>query len=116
MIVTSRDVALDRMRTLPGMLVSQAGAVLRRRDRPVLQTWNQSNAGAYAQRGLTPLTLKAVHRCAELAEQPLLLTMLALYGADGTQLQRPAFRQERGRALRVVDYQLRKAGGSQTPS
>jgi hypothetical protein len=53
-----------------------------------LDVWNAANAGHLAARGLTPLTPAAVLPHRELAGQPLLLLMLALYDADGNALQR----------------------------
>ncbi|MEU7477826.1 ATP-binding protein [Lentzea sp. NPDC042327] len=53
-----------------------------------LEVWNGSNAGYFAANGLVPLPAKAVLDHHDLAEQPLLLLMLALYDAVGNALQR----------------------------
>ncbi|MGW6931391.1 NACHT domain-containing protein [Lentzea sp. NPDC054927] len=53
-----------------------------------LDVWNSSNAGYFAANGLVPLPATAVLDHHDLAEQPLLLLMLALYDAVGNALQR----------------------------
>jgi hypothetical protein len=50
--------------------------------------WNRANAAHLAARGLAPLTPAAVLPHRQLAGQPLLLLMLALYDADGNALRR----------------------------
>jgi hypothetical protein len=49
--------------------------------------WNSENRGYFAQSGVAPLKLEAVLEYPELATQPLLLLMLALYDADKNALQ-----------------------------
>jgi hypothetical protein len=53
-----------------------------------LEVWRQSNASPLAQRGMRPLPPDVALGYPELAEQPLLLLMLALYDADANALQR----------------------------
>ncbi|WP_439657075.1 NACHT domain-containing protein [Lentzea sp. HUAS TT2] len=53
-----------------------------------LNVWNASNAGYFAEHGLEPLPIDDVLAHRVLAEQPLLLLMLALYDAAGNELQR----------------------------
>jgi hypothetical protein len=53
-----------------------------------LSVWNQVNASFFAQSALSPLTPEAVLRFEGLAEQPLLLLMLALYDTIENALQR----------------------------
>ncbi len=53
-----------------------------------LEVWNRSNAGYFAANGLAALPARAVLDHHDLAEQPLLLLMLALYDAAGNALQR----------------------------
>ena len=53
-----------------------------------LRVWNDANKAALADRGLQPLQPQTALEHAELASQPLLLLMLALYDADGNRLQR----------------------------
>ena len=87
-IVTSRTAVADRARIPPG------GAVAVRLEpfcddkvTQWLNVWNETNAGFYAAQDLLPLSDEAVLKGAELARQPLLLLMLALYDADGNALQ-----------------------------
>lgn len=88
-IVTSRTAVADRARIPPG------GAVAVRLEpfseaqvKRWLSVWNATNATHFARRALRPLTPAAVLRQAELASQPLLLLMLALYDATDNALQR----------------------------
>ncbi|WP_214323086.1 NACHT domain-containing protein [Nonomuraea sediminis] len=88
-IVTSRTAVADRARIPPG------GAVAIRLEpfTPVqverwLRVWNGDNQAFLAAQGLEPLSAEAALRRPELATQPLLLLMLALYDADGNALQR----------------------------
>ena len=74
-----------------------------------LATWNAANAGAFrGTGGLRRWTLATVLAHRELAEQPLLLLMLALYDADGNAL-RPAGELRPGRAVRAAAAPLRRA-------
>ena len=50
--------------------------------------WNEANRAYFAGQALHPLTTQAVLAQRDLAEQPLLLLMLALYDADSNALQR----------------------------
>ncbi|HWO68970.1 MAG TPA: hypothetical protein VNO31_53960, partial [Umezawaea sp.] len=52
-----------------------------------VRAWNAANT-QYFSAGLEPLSTEAVLKYSDLAEQPLLLLMLALYDADGNALQR----------------------------
>jgi len=90
-IVTSRVAVADRAK-LP-----TAGAAAVRlepfRDRQIerwLRIWNGRNAVCLARRDMQQLPLPAVLAHRALAEQPLLLLMLALYDADANDLQREA--------------------------
>ena len=49
--------------------------------------WNRANTDESVRRRLQPLPLQTVLDYAELAAQPLLLTMLALFDANANQLQ-----------------------------
>ena len=86
-VVTSRTVVADRVR------FPQRTAVVRLEpfgDDQIarwLAVWNAANAAQFAARGLQPLTLDAVRAHRELAEQPLLLLLLALYDGQANQLQ-----------------------------
>jgi hypothetical protein len=87
-IVTSRTAVADRARIPP------AGAVAVRLEpfdeRQVsrwLEIWNAANAAFFAGRGSSPLPAAAVLRQPDLASQPLLLLMLALYDAGDDALR-----------------------------
>jgi hypothetical protein len=55
-----------------------------------LEVWNRRNTDGLARRGLRRLPPSAALGYRALAEQPLLLLMLALYDADANGLQRSA--------------------------
>jgi CheY-like chemotaxis protein len=87
-VVTSRTAVADRVR------IPAQGAVAVRLEpfddeqiRRWLDVWNHANAGYLAERGLRPLPAAKALAHPELAGQPLLLMMLALYDADGNALQ-----------------------------
>ncbi|GAB3972785.1 hypothetical protein GCM10029978_050690 [Actinoallomurus acanthiterrae] len=116
-LVTSRTAVADRVR------VPAEGAVAVRLE-PFdgeqvgrwLEVWNDANAAYFAERGLRPLPAAALtHR--ELAEQPLLLMMLALYDADGNALQRESGRLDRAELYerlltRFAEREVAKSGAS----
>jgi hypothetical protein len=86
-VVTSRTTLADRTRSVWGMAAIRLEPF---RDAQVLRwlwVWNSANAAQLAARGLNPLPAKQVLAHSELAAQPLLLLMLALYDADDNALQ-----------------------------
>jgi hypothetical protein len=60
------------------------------RIRAWIETWNRANAGFFRTEGLAALSVTQVLARRDLAEQPLLLLMLALYDLDGNALGRLA--------------------------
>ncbi|WP_433171584.1 NACHT domain-containing protein [Actinoallomurus sp. CA-150999] len=115
-LVTSRTAVADRVR------VPAEGAVAVRLE-PFdgeqvgrwLEVWNDTNAAYFAERGLRPLPPAVAPR--ELAEQPLLLMMLALYDADGNALQRESGRLDRAELYerlltRFAEREVAKSGAS----
>ncbi|RJQ81796.1 hypothetical protein D5S17_04285 [Pseudonocardiaceae bacterium YIM PH 21723] len=52
-----------------------------------LRTWNQTNGDYFSAAGVRPLNIETAWRHQELAQQPLLLLMLALYDASANELQ-----------------------------
>ncbi|MFG1604212.1 NACHT domain-containing protein [Actinoplanes sp. NPDC049265] len=86
-IVTSRLAVADRAR------LAEDGVAVRLEpfdDAQVgrwLDTWNTANRAALGRRGLRTLPKEVVGRFPDLARQPLLLLMLALYDASGNALQ-----------------------------
>jgi len=89
-VVTSRTSVADRARTHEDMVALRLEPFDPARVTAWLQTWNAANVGHFAACGLAPLAPEVVLAHRELAEQPLLLLMLALYDADGNALQRVA--------------------------
>jgi len=87
-VVTSRTSVADRARVPPGTVALRLEPFDEARISTWLATWNAVNADEFAARGVTPLDLSAVLAYRELAEQPLLLLMLALYDADDNALRR----------------------------
>jgi hypothetical protein len=87
-IVTSRTSVADRARAPEDMLALRLEPFDPDRVMTWLNTWNATNAGHFAARGLAPLSSEVVLAHPDLAAQPLLLLMLALYDADGNALQR----------------------------
>jgi hypothetical protein len=88
-LVTSRTAVVDRAR-IP------AGGVACIRLEPFspdqvelwVSQWNRTNSAYFTEQTLKPLATGAVLAQPDLAEQPLLLLMLALYDADSNALQR----------------------------
>ncbi|MYW63390.1 hypothetical protein GTY65_04760 [Streptomyces sp. SID8379] len=82
-LVTSRTSVADRARYPQGMVALRLEPFRPEQIQRWLAIWNEANAHT-----LRPLTWEAVTRHAELASQPLLLTMLALYDATEGRLNR----------------------------
>jgi len=90
-IVTSRTAVTDRARIPQGAVAVRLEPFNKAQVAAWLEVWKRYNASRLAERGLRPLPTELALSHAELAEQPLLLLMLALYDADGNALQdRPA--------------------------
>jgi hypothetical protein len=87
-IVTSRTVVADQTRFPAESLAVRLEPFTPDQIRRWVATWNRYNADGLARRGLQPLTTVAVNVHGELAEQPLLLLMLAIFDAAGNGLQR----------------------------
>lgn len=89
-VVTSRTVVADRAR------LTDAGIAIRLEDfspaqtRRWLELWNAKNSAHFTAQGLLPLDPDRVLIQPELAGQPLLLLMLALYDAQDNAFQREA--------------------------
>ncbi|WP_433830344.1 NACHT domain-containing protein [Actinoplanes sp. CA-015351] len=87
-MVTSRVAVADRARLPSGSLAVRLEPFDAAQLERWLATWNHANAGYWQATGRDPLTLDVVRRYPDLAEQPLLLLMLALYDADDNVIQR----------------------------
>jgi predicted kinase len=86
-LVTSRIVVADRARFPRDTAVVRLEPFTDDQIARWLSVWNRSNAARFTERGLRPLGLEAVLAHRELAEQPLLLLLLALYDGQANHLQ-----------------------------
>ncbi|WP_328375832.1 hypothetical protein [Micromonospora zamorensis] len=89
-VVTSRTSVADRARPPEDTVALRLEPFDEERVGAWLTTWNSTNREHLIARGLEPLSASTVLRHPDLAGQPLLLLMLALYDADGNGLQRLA--------------------------
>lgn len=86
-VVTSRTAVADRARIPPETSVIRLEPFDDDQIRRWVTTWNDGNDGYFRERGLQPLPVERVLTVRNLAEQPLLLLMLALYDADANALR-----------------------------
>lgn len=86
-LVTSRTVVADRARFPDNSVVLRLEPFDEPQVRAWLEVWNAHNAGGLAARGLRPLPAGTALAHGELAGQPLLLLLLALYDAGANALQ-----------------------------
>lgn len=86
-IVTSRTAVTDRARFPHGTTAIRLEPFNERQISAWLNIWDQLNRDSLAGRGMRPLPINVALSFGELAEQPLLLLMLALYDADANVLQ-----------------------------
>jgi NACHT N-terminal Helical domain 7 len=90
-VVTSRMAVADRAQLpAPGAVVVRLEPFRPQQINRWIEVWNQRNAAGLARRGLTTLPTATALEHSTLAEQPLLLLMLALYDADANGLQQAA--------------------------
>ena len=86
-IVTSRTAVTDRARFPHGATAIRLEPFDEGQITAWLNIWDQTNRVSLARRGMRPLPASVALSYGELAEQPLLLLMLALYDADANVLQ-----------------------------
>ncbi|MEU4422573.1 AAA family ATPase [Actinoplanes sp. NPDC024001] len=86
-MVTSRIAVADRARVPAGSLVVRLEPFDAAQQEQWLAIWAGANAAHWAGAGRRPLGPGVLRRFRDLAEQPLLLLMLALYDATGNALQ-----------------------------
>jgi hypothetical protein len=116
-LVTSRTAVADRAQHPPGTVALRLEPFQPDQIRVWIQQWNNRNARSLVARGLSTLSweLLAPHR--RLAEQPLLLTMLALFHGAGNDFQgedgRPLDEAELYEALLIsfARREVRKSAG-----
>jgi hypothetical protein len=87
-VVTSRTAVADRARFTAGALAIRLEPFQDMQIIRWLQMWNATNAAYFTAHGVKPLPPEVVMAHQELASQPLLLMLLALYDADHNALQR----------------------------
>jgi hypothetical protein len=87
-IVTSRTAVTDRARIPHGAVAVRLEPFDEDQVTAWLEVWERANARPLARRGMRPLPARIALSHRELAEQPLLLLLLALYDADANALQR----------------------------
>ncbi|KAB8194499.1 NACHT domain-containing protein [Nonomuraea phyllanthi] len=112
-IVTSRTVVADRIRLPEGLLGLQLQPFDDEQVRQWLDIWDQANRALLARRDLTPLPAASALAHGEMARQPLLLLLLALYDAGGNALQHDHGPLGRARLYEVLlrDFTERETGG-----
>lgn len=81
-LVTSRTAVANYARFPIGTLAARLEPFTESQIEQWLRTWNQVNLTYWTANGVQPLTLESVLSREELATQPLLLLMIALYAAD----------------------------------
>ncbi|MGW4873919.1 NACHT domain-containing protein [Streptomyces chartreusis] len=86
-LVTSRTAVADRASPPEGMIALRLEPFNDHQVAQWLEVWNTTNVASFAARGLQPLNADTVLAHRELASQPLLLLMLALYDSDRNALQ-----------------------------
>ncbi|GAA3600567.1 hypothetical protein GCM10022419_100890 [Nonomuraea rosea] len=113
-LVTSRTVVADRIRLPAGLLALQLQPFEDEQVRQWLDIWDQANRALLARRDLKPLPADAALVHGEMARQPLLLLLLALYDAGSNALQRDHGPLGRARLYEVLlrDYTERETGGA----
>ncbi|MFD9736678.1 NACHT domain-containing protein [Umezawaea sp. NPDC059074] len=87
-IVTSRTIVANSTRFPKGSFVIRLDSFSDNQVELWLTAWNRANRSLFSFGKVEPLTCEAALRNGDLARQPLLLLMLAIYDADGNLLQR----------------------------
>jgi len=86
-IVTSRITLIDKADIPLGATVIRLEEFDEARRKIWISFWNKTNQQYFKQAQIKPFELPANQKIIPLAEQPLLLLMLALYDSDGNQLR-----------------------------
>lgn len=85
-LVTSRITLIDKAEIPSGSTVMRLEDFDVKRQQKWIDTWNSCNYSYFRDRGLEPLALPQLENLRILAQQPLLLLMLALYDSDDNKL------------------------------
>ena len=86
-MVTSRTLAMQGAVVPEGVTVLQLAVFNKDQIHAWVDTWNRTNSEWFRLKGRQPCDVAVVLRMQHLAEQPLLLMMLALYDADAQALR-----------------------------
>lgn len=118
--VTSRTAVADRARPVSGMLAVRLEPFSEDQVAEWLHVWNETNWAVFRAWGRPPLLAETVLDQGELARQPLLLLMLALYDADEDRLRNTGASLGRAELYerllhRFAEREVRKAGASLPP-
>lgn len=89
-VVTSRLSLIDKAAIPDGTTAIRLLEFDEKRRREWTDLWNRHNAEYFETQGLRPFSVPADEKIVPLAEQPLLLLMLALYDSQGNQLHKEA--------------------------
>jgi hypothetical protein len=87
-IVTSRIALIDKAVVPPGATVVRLLEFDNKRIAAWVDIWNRHNTAYFASTGVRPFALPDHETVRELARQPLLLLMLALFDSDANQLHK----------------------------
>lgn len=113
-IVTTRTVVADQVRFPLGSVALQLQPFNEDQVRYWLEVWDRHNASGLATRGLRSLPAGVALAHGELAEQPLLLLMLAIFDASGNVLQHAEMRLGRTELYErlLTEFALREVAKS----
>ncbi len=111
-VVTSRTAVADRVRYPEGVVVARLEPFTEGQVRGWLGVWNATNRAEFRRREIVPLSAGDVLAHKELAEQPLLLLMLALYDAEANALRDAGPELSRAELYeRIIwDFAIREVG------
>jgi hypothetical protein len=85
-IVTSRVTLIDKAAVPPGTTVVKLEEFDRQRRDAWCEVWNKENRAYFGQNGIRPFAVPDNRKLLELARQPLLLLMLAIYDSLSNEL------------------------------
>jgi NACHT N-terminal Helical domain 7 len=117
--VTTRTAVADRARCVSGTVAIRLEPFSIQHVERWVACWNDANAATLIKRGLEPVSVEVLMANPDLASQPLLLMMLALYDADDNALRKASSalgRVELYEQLltRFAEREIRKTGSGMT--
>ena len=86
-IATARTIVMDRVYVPNRVTVIKLEGFTPNQITSWIAIWNRQNAGHFRKHRLEALSIETMNRYAELARQPLLLALLALYDAESNALR-----------------------------